>query len=212
MQQSDGRTGNSSSLNLASDSKATSPTLLAGVGAGKSNAWERLVAFYRPMILSWCRSKGLDEATSLDVVQETFLSVSKSLSRFQSTPGSGAFRAWLWRITQYRIIDQRRQQNRQPLGIGGSSIAAKMAMLPDSNRFNESNGKSYSLSLANALERLSRNYETRTWQAFLRTVVDGRPTEEVAAEFDMSVVGVRQLRSRILRRLRQELRPPRKSG
>ena len=205
MPQSNDRADDSRSMNSANDSKATSPTLLAGVGAGESNAWERLVVFYRPVIMSWCRSKGLDEATSLDVVQETFLSVSKSLPRFRSTPGSGAFRAWLWRITQYRIIDQRRQQNRQPHGIGGSSIAAKLAMVPESNPISESIASSSSLSLAVALERLSKNYEPRTWQAFLRTVVDGRATEEVATEFDMSVVGVRQLRSRILRRLRQEL-------
>jgi len=195
-----------------SDSKATSPTLLAGIGRGNSNAWERLVACYKPTIMAWCRSKGLDEASSLDVIQETFLSVSKSLSKFQSTPGSGAFRAWLWRITQYRILDQRRQKARQPRGVGGSSIAEKLALVADSHFYGPSSSTSSrspfaEIPFANAIIKLSQNYEPRTWQAFLRTVVDGRSTEEVAAEFNMSAVGVRQLRSRILRRLRVELEP-----
>ena len=189
----------------SSDSKATSPTLLAGIGTGNANAWERLVACYKPTIMGWCRSKGLDEASSLDVVQETFLSVSKSLSRFQSTPGSGAFRAWLWRITQYRILDQRRQRDRQPQGIGGSSFAGRLALLADAHSKCQSSGIALKLPFEKALEKVSQSYEPRTWQAFLRTVVDGRPTEEVAAEFNMSSVGVRQLRSRILRRLRVEL-------
>jgi len=200
-----------------SDSKATSPTLLAGIGRGNSNAWERLVACYKPTIMAWCRSKGLDEASSLDVVQETFLSVSKSLSKFQSTPGSGAFRAWLWRITQYRILDQRRQRHRQPHGIGGSSIAEKLALVADSHLYGQSSSIALRSAFAEspfaespfsaALEKFSQSYESRIWQAFLRTAVDGRSTEEVAAEFNMSAVGVRQLRSRILRRLRTELEP-----
>lgn len=201
----DNRSASANSQDGVSDSKATSPTLLAGIGTGQSSAWERLVNLYRPTIMAWCRSKGLDEATSLDVVQETFLSISKSLPRFQSTPGSGAFRAWLWRITQYRIIDQHRQRDRQPHGIGGSSVAAKFAIIPAPNSESTDSNTDYNPSLAEALSKLSTSYEPRTWQAFLRTVVDGRPTEEVAVEFQMSAVGVRQLRSRILRRLRKEL-------
>ena len=85
------------------------------------------------------------------------------------------------------------------------NVAAKFAIIPAPNSESTDSNTDYNPSLAEALSKLSTSYEPRTWQAFLRTVVDGRPTEEVAVEFQMSAVGVRQLRSRILRRLRKEL-------
>ena len=56
-----------------------------------------------------------------------------------------------------------------------------------------------------ALAQVQSEFETRTWQAFWRSVVDGITTSEVAQELNMSDATVRQSRSRILRRLRQQL-------
>ncbi len=56
-----------------------------------------------------------------------------------------------------------------------------------------------------ALSQVRSEFESRTWQAFWRSVVDGIATSEVAKELEMSEATVRQSRSRILRRLRQQL-------
>ncbi len=56
-----------------------------------------------------------------------------------------------------------------------------------------------------ALAQVQNEFEYRTWQAFWRSVVDGIATSEVAQELSMSEATVRQSRSRILRRLRQQL-------
>ena len=56
-----------------------------------------------------------------------------------------------------------------------------------------------------ALAQVQSEFESRTWQAFWRSVVDGIATSEVAQELKMSEATVRQSRSRILRRLRQQL-------
>ena len=56
-----------------------------------------------------------------------------------------------------------------------------------------------------ALAQVQSEFESRTWQAFWRSVVDGIATSEVAQELNMSEATVRQSRSRILRRLRQQL-------
>jgi RNA polymerase sigma-70 factor (ECF subfamily) len=58
---------------------------------------------------------------------------------------------------------------------------------------------------ARALAQVQSEFESRTWQAFWRSVVDGIATSEVAQELIMSEATVRQSRSRILRRLRQQL-------
>ena len=56
-----------------------------------------------------------------------------------------------------------------------------------------------------ALEQVRGEFEERTWQAFWLVAVEGRTTAEVAAQTGVSPAAVRQAKSRVLRRLRQEL-------
>ncbi len=58
---------------------------------------------------------------------------------------------------------------------------------------------------ARAIAQVQNEFEARTWQAFWRSVVDGISTDKVATELQMTPAAVRQSRSRILRRLRQQL-------
>jgi RNA polymerase sigma-70 factor (ECF subfamily) len=56
-----------------------------------------------------------------------------------------------------------------------------------------------------ALELIRGEFESRTWQMFRRSVIDGLPSAGVAAELAAAPAAVRQARSRVLRRLREEL-------
>lgn len=56
-----------------------------------------------------------------------------------------------------------------------------------------------------ALSQVQSEFEARTWKAFWRSVVDGVATSQVASELNMTEATVRKSRSRILRRLRQQL-------
>jgi RNA polymerase sigma-70 factor (ECF subfamily) len=47
--------------------------------------------------------------------------------------------------------------------------------------------------------------EPRTWEAFWRTAVDGRPPAHLAAELGMTAAAIRQAKSRVLRRLKREV-------
>jgi DNA-directed RNA polymerase specialized sigma24 family protein len=126
---------------------------------------------------------------------------------------------------QRRIIDFRRQQGREPNAVGGSTMLGRLARVPANSESDpESSSSVYKQNSENSgqrqlgshrlqlndelkqiLDRVQVDYEPRTWQAFLRCAMDGHSTEQVAVEFNMTAVGVRQLRSRILRRLRREL-------
>lgn len=193
------------SLDCSPSSLGTSPSLLSAAKAGQRVAWERLVAHYRPRIRQWCRIKGLDEFASAEVEQETLMSVAQSLCRFKSTAGAGAFRAWLWKIVQRRIADFRIRQSREPRAIGGSSIAETIGSIPQTDGEGSSDSRQLSDFLQAKLKQIEVDYTPRAWLAFLRSVVDGRPTDEVALEFQMTPAGVRQIRSRILRHLRDIL-------
>jgi len=56
-----------------------------------------------------------------------------------------------------------------------------------------------------ALELIRAEFEDRTWQAFWRVTVDGQPTKDVAQELGVTPSAVRLAKSRVLRRLREEL-------
>ncbi len=121
---------------------------------------------------------------------------------------SGAFRSWLWKITSNKIRDQIRRNSRQTRSTGGSTALQKLNELPDAICIPEeepSEAIELQQLVARGLAQVRGEFETRSWAIFERSVVDQLTTEAVAAEFGVSSAAVRQVRSRVLRRLRQQL-------
>jgi RNA polymerase sigma-70 factor (ECF subfamily) len=56
------------------------------------------------------------------------------------------------------------------------------------------------------MELIQPHFEPKTWQAFRGVVIDGQKAAEVAPKLGMSVNAVLLAKSRILSRLRQEMR------
>lgn len=56
-----------------------------------------------------------------------------------------------------------------------------------------------------ALELVRNEFEERTWKAFWLTVVEDRAPDAVSRELNMTPNSIRQARSRVLRRLREEV-------
>jgi len=56
-----------------------------------------------------------------------------------------------------------------------------------------------------ALDRIRRNFEPATWQAFARVWLEDRPAPEAARELGLPVEGVYVAKSRVLKQLREEI-------
>jgi RNA polymerase sigma-70 factor (ECF subfamily) len=56
-----------------------------------------------------------------------------------------------------------------------------------------------------ALALIRGDFEPRTWAAFWRSAVEGATAAEVSSELNLSIDAVYQAKSRVLRRLREEL-------
>jgi len=131
-----------------------------------------------------------------------------ALDQFSPQRTSGSFRAWLWTITRNKLRDHFRRNSKSVAATGGSTAMAFMqhAVDPVSIPDDEPTGDVQLQQLtARALTQVQSEFEPRTWQAFWRSVVDGIATAVVARELEMSEATVRQCRSRVLRRLRQQL-------
>jgi len=190
-----------------SSSTATQRSLLDRARARDPAAWERMVALYAPLVLSWCRAWGLRGEDAADVFQEVFQAVAAHLAGFRRDRTGDTFRGWLRTITRNKVHDLYRRREREPAGIGGSEARALLAQMPEAEPTAESGpGEPAEGELLHrALELIRGDFEPRTWEAFWQTAVEGRATADVAADLGMTPGAVRVAKSRVLHRLRTDL-------
>jgi RNA polymerase sigma-70 factor (ECF subfamily) len=186
-------------------SSATSRSLLARVRANEPEAWERLVNLYGPLVLSWCRGKGLQDQDSADVFQDVFQAVVASVGSFRKERQGDTFRGWLRRITQNKVRDHFRKRRHEAQAEGGSSAQQRLAQLAEPPLVEDLAPEGECGLFARALDLIRGEFEPRTWAAFWRTAVEGRAPKDVAAELSLSPGAVRVAKSRVLHRLREEL-------
>ncbi len=175
--------------------------------ANEPQAWERLAAIYSPIVYRWARQCKLQASDAADIVQETFQAVAAHINDFRRENPGDSFRKWLRTIATNKIRDHVRRRANRPEGRGGTDALQHLQHLPDqipddSDPHIDQDKRDLS---RRALDLMQTDFEERTWQAFWKTAVDGRPGAEVAAELKMSVAAVYMAKSRVLRRLRQEL-------
>lgn len=195
-------------MTAQSQSDLTRASLLSRARDRDSQAWSELVDLYGPLIAHWCYRCGLNNQSAADIVQEVFAAVSRSIKGFEAQRKTGAFRAWLWTVTSNKIKDSVRSQGDQPLASGGSTGQYRLEQLPDPAHIpDDEPTDEFQLGelVSRGLEQVQAEFEPRTWDIFRRTVIDQIATSIVAQEFCVTPAAVRQARSRVLRRLRQQL-------
>src|SRR5437867_4172407 len=83
-------------------------------------SWQQFFDTYWKLIYSVARRAGLSHAEAQDVVQETVISVAKSISGFKCDPAAGSFKSWLLNLTRWRILNQFKK--RMPENLGQASL------------------------------------------------------------------------------------------
>jgi RNA polymerase sigma-70 factor (ECF subfamily) len=184
-------------------------TLLGRARANDGEAWVELVRLYRPLILFWCRRAGIDGQGAEDLSQEVFAAASHALSGFRHDRPGDTFRGWLRAITRNQIARHRRRPGPAP-AVGGSEALLRLNEVPDPQPdplagCEQEEETEFSQVVHRALERVRPDFEKSSWQAFWLTVVGGQATADAARVLGLTEDAVRQARSRVLRRLKQEV-------
>ena len=182
-----------------------SSALLDGVQAQDSQAWDRLVQLYGPVVYEWSRRAGLEPNSAADIVQETFRSVFTAVKGFRRDGDVGTFGGWLRTIVNNKIRDRARRNMSQGRAAGGTDAYRRILELPEQAELSDATAVSGFNVARQAIELVKNEYEPKTWQAFWQTTVDGRRADLVAEELGMSVGSVYTAKSRVLRRLREQL-------
>jgi RNA polymerase sigma-70 factor (ECF subfamily) len=186
---------------------ATSLSLLERVKAQDADAWRRLVDLYGPLLFSWFRRCGVEGEDASDLLQEVFAAVAANIAGFRRERQGDTFRGWLRVVARNQIRLHFRRKAHRPQAAGGTAAQVRFQELPDENAddTDPSNAQDASDLFRRGLELIRSEFEDRTWQAFWRITVEGRSSDEVCREFQMTPRALRQAKYKVLRRLRAEL-------
>ncbi|MFT4557824.1 MAG: RNA polymerase sigma factor [Planctomycetales bacterium] len=196
-------------------SLSTSRSLLVRVRNDEEEAWTRLVDLYSPLVCYWCRQNGLAEQDLPDVAQEVFQAVATNIERFRDDGPNSTFRGWLRTVARSKVADSFRKKGKEPDAAGGTDAQFRFNQLEDPHTGSVGNevadenceaalSEERRVLFRRALELIQQNFEDRTWNAFWKVAVEGRPAADVAEELNMKPGTVRVSRCRVLARLREE--------
>lgn len=77
--------------------------------------WQQFFDTYWRLIYRVARQAGFDDATAQDIVQHTFIYLSRRMPKFRYDRTRGSFKAWLRRVTRSRIsVFRRRAGAKEP--------------------------------------------------------------------------------------------------
>jgi RNA polymerase sigma-70 factor (ECF subfamily) len=185
--------------------QATSLSLLERVRANDPAAWRRLVDLYRPLVRFWCTRGGVNATDADDVTQEVFAAAAAGLGQFHHDRPGDTFRGWLRAITRNQVLLLHRRTQGRPQAAGGSDAWQNLQEVADPLPGpGEEEAVEVGRLYVRTLELVRGEFEERTWQAFWLTVVENREPAALAAELGMTANNIRQAKSRVLRRLREE--------
>lgn len=184
----------------------TPSTLLERVKVRDQVGWERLVRLYSPLVYRWCRRAGLQEADAADVGQEVFQAVARGIGDFHHDRAGDTFGGWLRTITQNKIRDFKRGRDRgDQAGVGGSSAQRELLEVAADSPTEDSDAEEDTrLVYRRAVEIVLGDLEERTRLAFWRVVIERRSVAEVARDLNMTRNAIYLVKSRTLRRIRDE--------
>jgi RNA polymerase sigma-70 factor (ECF subfamily) len=191
-----------------SPSESTSSSLLARARNGDPEAWRRLVALYGPLVFHWLRRWGVNESDAADISQEVFRSVARSIAKFRRESARDSFTGWLYTITANAVRKWWQKRQALPDSPGGTDFQQQLANLPTTEQAVPEDSVQETAELLlrrRALQLIREATDAVHWAAFEQTTLEGQTALEVAQNLGLTPAAVRQIKSRILRKLRETL-------
>lgn len=186
----------------------TRVTLLTRLKDGNdADAWREFLRLYGPVVYGFARNRGLQDADAADLMQDVLRSVARNAHRMEYDPKRGTFRGWLYTVTRNKIYNFLSSNRNRPRASGDSGVQERLDSIPDKGDPDEDWELEYQRRLsAKAMDRVKTEFHKATWDAFWKTAVEGLPALEVGNELKMSTGAVYVAKSRVIARLRDEVK------
>jgi RNA polymerase sigma-70 factor (ECF subfamily) len=186
----------------------TSTTLLGRLRQAPADqaAWGQFVDRYGPRIYGWCRHWRLQDADAQDATQVVLTRLAQKLRTFAYDRGR-SFRGWLKTLTDHACSDLVRARQRPGAGTGDSRVAELLQTVAARADLGRRLEEEYDRELLEeAMARVRRRVEARTWDAFRLLALEGRCGAEAAAALGMKVATAFVARSKVQKLIQAELR------
>jgi RNA polymerase sigma-70 factor (ECF subfamily) len=186
---------------------ATRPSLLVRLRDPRDDqAWSQFVEVYAPLVYGYARKHGLQDADAADLTQDVLRAVARAADDLVYDPRRGSFRGWLFTVARNKLHNFLTRQRRHPRGTGDSGVKELLEAQPAPEDEAQWDQEYEQRLFSWAAEEVRGAFQETTWRAFWQTAVEGKGPAEVAAALGMSVGAVYIAKSRVLARLKEQIR------
>jgi len=179
---------------------------------GDDDSWRTFFDTYWKMIYDVARRSGLTDAEAQDAVQETVLSVAKTIPGFKYDASVGSFKAWLLNLSRWRINDQFRKRkgmvSASSLDGTGEGETDFMDRQPDPGDQKlevlwDEEWQKHIFEMAQ--ERVKRQATPKDYQIFHLWVLRKIPAREVARSVGVNLARVYVAKNRVSSMMKKEV-------
>jgi RNA polymerase sigma factor (sigma-70 family) len=183
-------------------------------------SWRQFFDTYWHLLLSVALQAGLSEPEAQDAVQETIISVAKTMPTFRYDPARCSFKTWLWHLARKRITDQFRKRP-PPAFSSALSLSASTRQTATVDRIPDPASldleavweKEWEKSVFDAaVARVRAKADVEQYQVFDFYVLRNWPVRKVASTLGVSAARVYLTKHRVLRLVKREVRRLEKLG
>jgi RNA polymerase sigma-70 factor (ECF subfamily) len=176
--------------------------------------WSEFFDAYWRLIYNVARKSGLGEAEAQDVVQNTFIYLTRKMPHFRYDRTRGSFRSWLRVVTRSRINVYLRQERtrtslvREPLPDLGSDATDSSAEIPDpaGDALDELWQREWEENLlSTAMRRLRSKVSSQQLLIFRLSTLNALPLAQVSKKLGVGLAQVYLARHRVGRVLKAEV-------
>lgn len=169
-------------------------------------AWKEFYAIYQPVVFRMARKRGMQDADAHDVIQQIFVSVSRSIQTWENTDDAPPFRAWLTTVARNAIT---KALDRMPKDVatGSTSVFKLLDAYPeDGSTSNELIRETRREIACWAMKQIRHEFNEDLWEIFQRTAIECVPIATLAIELGRSKGSIYVARFRVLARLKEKIR------
>ena len=178
------------------------------------DGWGEFFDTYWRLIYNVASKSGLDDRDAQEVVQATFIYLTRRMPKFRYEPARGSFKSWLRVVTRSRISVYRRSEKagaaliREPLPAEGSEGDSAVEQVPDprADALDEVWQREWEKNvLITAFRRVRSRASARQLLIFRLATAGDLPLTQVAKKLGVSLAQVYLTRHRVGRLLRSEV-------
>jgi RNA polymerase sigma-70 factor (ECF subfamily) len=167
-----------------------------------SAAWEEFDAIYRPMLYRFAMSRGLDDASAEDVVQQCMAAIHEHIGGFEYDPTRGRFKGWLRTLVNNRVRNLLRDRHGRPADSQDFKRDQAREPSPEEafdNVWMEEH-------LKHALRLVRDEVDEGTFAAFQRYVIEEQSVERVCDELKITANQLYKIKWRVTQKLGEKLK------